>query len=69
MAAGQALVSGAAQTVGSNVATAILSTPPGQAAMASTVAVAVAAAPVVAAVATTGAIVYGIAKVMEALDL
>jgi len=58
-----------AQEVGLNLASAALKTPQGQAAVAGTVALAVAAAPAVAVIAATGGVVYGMAKVMEFLDL
>ncbi len=64
----QGYASGAAQAVGANLAIAALSTPPGQAAIAGTVALGVAAAPVVVVVAATAGIVYATAKLAEWLD-
>lgn len=57
------------QAVGSNLAYAALSTPQGQAALASTVVLAVAAAPAVAVVAATAGIVYAIERGMNWLNL
>lgn len=65
----QGAVSGAAQAAGANLMIAALSTPPGQAAIAGTVAMGVAVAPVVAVVAATAGIVYATAKVADWLNL
>ena len=63
----QGYANGAAQAVGANLMIAALSTPPGQAAIAGTVALAT--APIVAVVAGTAGVVYLTAKLAEWLDL
>lgn len=63
----ESIGNGIAQGVAANLVSATLNTPQGQAAVAETAALAVAAAPVVATVAVGGAIGYGIAKIIERL--
>ena len=60
--------SGAARAAGANLVSAALSTPQGQAAVASTMVLTVAAAPVVVVVAATGGIVYAIERTMNWLN-